>query len=200
MADARKVLALSSVTNVLGVLVKPGLDAWKIEQGIVSALTLPRHPGEELGDFAHRVVADNKAVKREKEGGLARGGLDHGLIPMDTEEKEAAPAYVSVSVESGLDDQVLGAWSSPKVVDVPTHEFVGLTVVGGKTRKRHEKPARQSTMGPSALENGSDAEHVDDRENENCESPPGREASPVVFVHVGYLNTVLDNSLLPSPR
>ncbi len=58
LADARKVLALPSVTNVLGVLAKPGLDAWKIEQGILSALTLPRRPGEELGDFAHRVVAD----------------------------------------------------------------------------------------------------------------------------------------------
>jgi hypothetical protein len=58
LADARKVLALPSVTNVLGVLAKPGLDAWKIEQGILSALTLPRLPGEELGAFAHRVVAD----------------------------------------------------------------------------------------------------------------------------------------------
>ncbi len=58
LGDARKVLALPSVTNVLGVLAKPGLDAWKIEQGILSALTLPRRPGEELGDFAHRVVQD----------------------------------------------------------------------------------------------------------------------------------------------
>src|SRR5215475_13596650 len=58
LADARKVLALPSVTNVLGVLAKPGLDAWKIEQGILSALTLPRLAGEELGAFAHRVVED----------------------------------------------------------------------------------------------------------------------------------------------
>ena len=58
LADARKVLALPSVTNVLGVLAKPGLDAWKIEQGILSALTLPRLPGEDLGQFAKRVVED----------------------------------------------------------------------------------------------------------------------------------------------
>ena len=58
LADARKVLAFPSVTNVLGVLAKPTLEAWKIEQGILSALTLPRQPGEELGAFAHRVVAD----------------------------------------------------------------------------------------------------------------------------------------------
>jgi hypothetical protein len=58
LADARKVLALPSVTNVLGVLAKPGLDAWKIEQGIMAALTLPRLAEEPLDAFAHRVVAD----------------------------------------------------------------------------------------------------------------------------------------------
>src|SRR2546426_12684400 len=57
LADARKVLAVPSVTNVLGVLAKPSLEAWKIEQGILSALTLPRQHGEELGAVAHRVVA-----------------------------------------------------------------------------------------------------------------------------------------------
>jgi hypothetical protein len=58
LRDARKVLAFPSVTNVLGVLAKPGLDAWKIEQGILSALTLPQLPGEDLGTFAKRVVED----------------------------------------------------------------------------------------------------------------------------------------------
>lgn len=58
LADARKVLALPSVTNVLGVLAKPGLEAWKIEQGITAALTLPRLPDEPLDVFARRVVAD----------------------------------------------------------------------------------------------------------------------------------------------
>jgi hypothetical protein len=52
------VLAFPSVTNVLGVLAKPGLDAWKIEQGIMAALTLPRRPDEPLDAFARRVVED----------------------------------------------------------------------------------------------------------------------------------------------
>src|SRR5690349_2783167 len=52
LADARKVMALPSVTNVLGVLAKPGLEAWKIEQGIIAALTLPRLSGETLDGFA----------------------------------------------------------------------------------------------------------------------------------------------------
>jgi hypothetical protein len=58
LRDARKVMAFPSVTNVLGVLAKPGLDAWRIEQGILSALTLPQLPGEDLGTFAKRVVED----------------------------------------------------------------------------------------------------------------------------------------------
>ena len=58
LADARKVFAYPSVTNILGVLSKPGLDAWKIEQGIMAALTLPRGADEPLDTFAHRVVSD----------------------------------------------------------------------------------------------------------------------------------------------
>jgi hypothetical protein len=58
LADARKVWALPSVTNVLGVLAKPGLDAWRLEQGILAALTLPRLQNEPLDAFARRVVLD----------------------------------------------------------------------------------------------------------------------------------------------
>ena len=58
LRDARKVNALPSVTNILGVLAKPGLDAWKQEQAILAALTLPRLEDEMLDTFARRVVTD----------------------------------------------------------------------------------------------------------------------------------------------
>lgn len=58
LRDARKVGALPSVTNILSCLARPGLEAWKCEQAILSALTLPRHPGETLDAFAHRIVED----------------------------------------------------------------------------------------------------------------------------------------------
>ena len=60
LRDARKTLALPSVTNILGILAKPGLDAWKVEQGIIAALTLPRDPAEPLDQFAKRVAIDSK--------------------------------------------------------------------------------------------------------------------------------------------
>ena len=61
LRDARKVGAFPSVTNVLSVLAKPALDAWKQEQAILAALTLPRLDGESEDDFARRVVADMSA-------------------------------------------------------------------------------------------------------------------------------------------
>ena len=61
LRDARKVRAFPSVTNILSILAKPGLDAWRIEQGIVAALTLPRRDDETLDAFAKRVVTDMSA-------------------------------------------------------------------------------------------------------------------------------------------
>ena len=58
LRDARKLGLFPSVTNVLSILAKPGLEAWKQEQAILAALTLPRNEDEPLDDFAKRVVAD----------------------------------------------------------------------------------------------------------------------------------------------
>jgi hypothetical protein len=72
LADARKCMALPSVTNILSVMAKPGLDAWKIEQGIMAALTLPRVADEPLDVFARRVVADmGKQVEKAADFGTA---------------------------------------------------------------------------------------------------------------------------------
>lgn len=48
LRDARKLGLYPSVTNILSVLAKPGLNAWKQEQAILAALTLPRRSGESL--------------------------------------------------------------------------------------------------------------------------------------------------------
>ena len=75
LRDARKVLAFPSVTNVLGVLAKPGLDAWKIEQGIMAALdsglapvpsaTFTRSTFDFLGSGKSHTVAAALALGRE---------------------------------------------------------------------------------------------------------------------------------------
>lgn len=60
LADARKLGLIPSVTTILKVLAKPGLEGWKISQAIVSALTLPRDPAEDLLAFAERVAKDSQ--------------------------------------------------------------------------------------------------------------------------------------------
>lgn len=86
LADARKVMALPSVTNILNIIAKPGLEAWKIEQGILAALTLPRADGEDLGVFAKRVVAD---MSKEVEKAADFGTAIHGACELYAREKIA---------------------------------------------------------------------------------------------------------------
>lgn len=57
LRDARKLGLYPSVTNVLGVLARPGLDAWKLEQAVQAAATTPRRRGASADAFARRVVA-----------------------------------------------------------------------------------------------------------------------------------------------
>jgi len=47
------------------VLAKPQLVAWKIEQAILAALTLPRLEAESEDDYARRVARDASSISRE---------------------------------------------------------------------------------------------------------------------------------------
>lgn len=58
VADARKMGLLPSSTNIIGVIDRPELNAWKQSQAVLAALTLPRNPLEGDDDFAERVVRD----------------------------------------------------------------------------------------------------------------------------------------------
>ena len=58
LREARKENLFPSVTTVLGIKSKPGLDAWKRNEAILSALTLPQNTGESAEDFAVRVAID----------------------------------------------------------------------------------------------------------------------------------------------
>jgi len=60
LRDARKVGALPSVTNILQILQKDFLTAYKINQAILACTTLPKIEGESVDDFAKRALADSK--------------------------------------------------------------------------------------------------------------------------------------------
>lgn len=60
LRDARKQFLVPSVTTVLSVLAKPALETWKVKQGILAALTLPRDPAESDDAYLARVLEDSK--------------------------------------------------------------------------------------------------------------------------------------------
>lgn len=64
LRDARKDGLVPSVTTVMSVAAKPGLEAWKLNQAFLSALTLPPIPGESLDAFKKRAELDSREHAR----------------------------------------------------------------------------------------------------------------------------------------
>ena len=61
LRDARKHGWSPSVTEVLQIVAKPQLEAWKVRQGVMAALTLPRVDGEDDDALLARIDADGRA-------------------------------------------------------------------------------------------------------------------------------------------
>lgn len=65
IADARKIGATPSVTTVLSVIDKPALTNWKVDQGILAALTLPRIDDEPEAEWLRRVKLDSQQQAKD---------------------------------------------------------------------------------------------------------------------------------------
>lgn len=108
ITDAFKVGAYRSATNVLGILDKPGLDGWKQEQCVISALTLPRLDGENEHAFAERVMVDaDEQSKKARDSGtrlheLCAGWLVSGRIAVSDDEEEYSRASGNPSMAALL--------------------------------------------------------------------------------------------------
>lgn len=59
LRDARTLGLVPSVTTVLNVIDKPALTSWKVDQGILAALTLPKLDDEADKDYLSRIKADS---------------------------------------------------------------------------------------------------------------------------------------------
>jgi hypothetical protein len=70
LRDARQLGLVPSVTTILDVLNKAALVEWKVKQGILAALTLPRVSSESDEVFLARVLDDSKqqAIQAAEEG------------------------------------------------------------------------------------------------------------------------------------
>jgi len=65
LRDARKYDLVPSVTTILNVAAKPGLEAWKQQQLLLAALTLPKIDDESIDAYADRVLEDSKRQAAE---------------------------------------------------------------------------------------------------------------------------------------
>lgn len=90
LRDARANNLVPSVTTVTKLLACPGLDAWKQQQVLMAALTLPRVGGETEPDFLARVIRDSKETGRKA---AERGTLIHGALECAYSEKRFNAEY-----------------------------------------------------------------------------------------------------------
>jgi hypothetical protein len=113
LRDARTNNLCPSVTTIIGVAAKPGLDTWKQQQVLLAALTLPRQPDEPESDWLARVMQDSKATGREA---AERGTAIHAVIEayFDQVYMPEKPPYLDAVSKALLDAFGNQLWLSEK--------------------------------------------------------------------------------------
>lgn len=96
LRDARKMDLVPSVTTILKVAAKPGLEQWKLEQMLLAAMTLPKFDHENEQAYIARIVADSKETGKQA---AEKGTRIHESIEgwfsgkKDVEHKSTAMAF-----------------------------------------------------------------------------------------------------------
>lgn len=102
LRDARSLSLVPSVTTILNIAAKPGLDTWKQQQVLYSALTLPRREAESEEQWLERVIQDSKATAKAA---AERGTIIHAKVQSYFEGK-AEPDFLPTchAVQKALDE------------------------------------------------------------------------------------------------
>jgi len=112
LRDARKQSLFPRVSTILSVWPKPDLQAWKTEQTILAALSLPRQEGEPLEEFAKRIVEDSRAeATRSAEWGSQFHALVEAHVmgePVVTVDPYAEPFRLFAEWYNGQGIQCIG--------------------------------------------------------------------------------------------
>jgi hypothetical protein len=82
LRDARTLELVPSVTTILSVLAKPGLENWKQNQILMAALTMPRVEGETEQEYISRIIRDSKeqGMKAAEEGTRIHGAIEQHYL------------------------------------------------------------------------------------------------------------------------
>lgn len=90
LRDARKLGLVPSVTTILQVAPKPQLEAWKVKQGILAALTLTREVDETDDAFLARVLKDSQEQAKLA---AEEGNRIHDAIESHYKGRVVSPQY-----------------------------------------------------------------------------------------------------------
>jgi len=106
LRDARKMGLVPSVTTVMKCAASPGLEAWKLNQMMLAALTLPRIPDEPEEDFIARIQRDSKehakmAAERGTAVHTAIESMYSGIMYSEFAEHQAG-VYREIEKEFGI--------------------------------------------------------------------------------------------------
>ena len=77
LRDAKKLGLIPSVTTIIKAAASPGLEAWKLNQMMLAALTLPRSENETEESFVARIQSDSREQGRKA---AERGTEVHAAI------------------------------------------------------------------------------------------------------------------------
>jgi len=86
LRDAKSLGLVPSVTTILGMVAKPSLENWKINQALNSALTLEKQDDESLEEFAFRCKQHSKEIglNAAKRGTEIHAKIEQGFLGLGT--------------------------------------------------------------------------------------------------------------------
>jgi hypothetical protein len=125
--DAKALSLLPSVTTILKVMARPGLEIWKTQQVLLSSLTLPMIDGETLEQYAERIMIDSREQSRNA---CDRGKLLHGEIEKYFTGKPVLAEHIKkcVKVDKKLREEFgVQDWRSEKSFAWPELGYGGKT-------------------------------------------------------------------------
>jgi hypothetical protein len=127
LRDARKHGWMPSVTSVLDIMAKPGLDQWKINKAISSAINLDRHVMETDEEYTKRILANSREESKEAS---ERGTRIHNMLEKafkKEEQPKGEDEAIFNSVKSLLDINCgEQEWQSEVTFAEPTLGYGGM--------------------------------------------------------------------------
>lgn len=121
ITEARELHLLPSVTSILGILAKPGLQNWLFKQHILAALTLPRKPEESDDDYCDRVMHDADSVSKKARD---RGTEIHDELSKILHGQPSSNPYLNTA-KQWIQQEVIKINAVEKIVGNKLYGFAG---------------------------------------------------------------------------